>query len=186
MLRSSLEYLILIFHSAATVVEIAPEGISGGLHNNSNITDLTGELNDSRFIISRGDSRIAITLPRDSETIRLNRESRFLVDDYGSPTVLAYRLTKPFKLSDANFNRGVFTFVLAECAVEETDNLELHIPNYYKHFPRDGEDGCEHKSEFRGDYSEPEEDFVTDHEPGTFFPDDAPVKPEPPERKVWI
>lgn len=147
---------------------------------------LTGELNDSRFIMSRGDSRISITLPRDSETIRLNRESRFLVDDYGSPTVLAYRLTKPFKLSDANFGRGVFTFVLSECAVEETDNLELHIPNYYAHFPREDSGdmvGC--GSQFNGDYSEPSDyDAIEETFPENFIGPDPKIAP--PGKKVWF
>jgi len=97
---------------------------------------LTGEYGDKDFIITRGDSRISLTLPKDSYTIRLNRDDRFLIDDYKSPNVLAYRLTKPFKLGGSYGDGGVLYFVLQECNTEDTDNLELRIPNYYDYFPR--------------------------------------------------
>lgn len=99
---------------------------------------LTGEYGDSDYIIVRGDSRITVTLPKDKYTIRLNRDSRFLIDDYGSPNVLAYRLTKPFKLGGSYGEDGIVSFVMQECNTEDTDNFELHIANYYDHFPRDG------------------------------------------------
>ncbi len=97
---------------------------------------LTGEFGDRDFIITRGDSRISLMLPKDSYTIRLNRDDRFLIDDYKSPNVLAYRLTKPFKLGGSYGDGGVLNFVLQECNTEDNDNLELHIANYYDHFPR--------------------------------------------------
>lgn len=98
---------------------------------------LTGEYGDRNFIITRGDARVSLTLPKDRYTIRLNRDDRFLIDDYNSPNVLAYRLTKPFKLGGSYGDDGVLYFVLQECNTEDTDNLELHIPNYYDHFPRE-------------------------------------------------
>lgn len=101
-----------------------------------NITDLTGDYSDRDFIVTRGDSRISLTLPKDSETIRLERENRFIIDDYDAPSPLAYKLTKPFKLGGTYGGDGVLRFVLTECNTEDTDNLELHIPNYYKFFPR--------------------------------------------------
>ena len=97
---------------------------------------LTGEYSDNDFIITRGDSRIALIIAKDRYTIRLNRDDRFLIDDYASPNVLAYRLTKPFKLGGSYDNRGILSFVLQECNTEDTDNFELHIANYYDHFPR--------------------------------------------------
>lgn len=100
---------------------------------------LTGEYGDKDYIVVRGDSRVSMILPRDKETICLKRESRFLIDDYDSSNVLAYRLTKPFKLGGAYNSNGVLSFVLTECDVEDADNLELHIANYYNHFPRNGE-----------------------------------------------
>lgn len=96
---------------------------------------LTGEYGDNNFILMRGDSRISLTLPKDEYTIRLNRDNRFLIDDYDSPNVLAYRLSKPFKLGGSYNGDGVLYFVLQECNTEDSDNLELHIANYYDHFP---------------------------------------------------
>lgn len=84
----------------------------------------------------RGDSRIQITIARDEYTKRLDREARFLVDDPETETVLAYRLTKPFKLTGVFNNQGVYRFVLSEVTTENTDDLVNHIPNYYKYFPR--------------------------------------------------
>lgn len=98
---------------------------------------LTGEYGDRNYVVNRGDSRVYLYLPRDDDTIKLNRTNRFLIDDYDSPNVLAYRLTKPFKLGGSYNGNGVLAFVLTECNTEDTDNLELHIPNYYDHFPRD-------------------------------------------------
>ncbi len=52
------------------------------------------EYSDNDFIITRGDSRIALIIAK-TDTIRLNRDDRFLIDDYASPNVLlAYRLSK--------------------------------------------------------------------------------------------
>ena len=75
-------------------------------------------------------------MPKDAQTLRLRRDDRFLIDDYKSPNVLAYRLTKPFKLGGSFGEGGVLYFVLQECNTEDTDNLDLHIANYYEHFPR--------------------------------------------------
>lgn len=97
---------------------------------------LTGEYGDNEYILVRGDSRLTLTLPRDKETIRLNRDNRFLIDDYDSPNVLAYRLTKPFKLGGTFTGNGILSFVLQECNTEDGDDLERHIANYYDYFPR--------------------------------------------------
>lgn len=101
---------------------------------------LTGEFGDRHFVLNRGDARAYLYLPRDSETIRLNRQNRFLVDDYGSPNVLAYRLTKPFKLGGSYNQNGILSFVITECNTEDTDDLEHHIANYYQYFPRETAD----------------------------------------------
>lgn len=123
---------------------------------------LTGEYGDNNFIITRGDSRISLTLPRDKYTIRLNRDNRFLIDDYDSPNVLAYRLSKPFKLGGSYNGDGVLYFVLQECNTEDSDNFELHIANYYDYFPRDNQIGS---------YDTDTEDTKPDEESG---------------KKVWI
>lgn len=97
---------------------------------------LTGEYGDNQFILTRGDTRISVTLPKDAYTIRLNRKDRFLIDDYDSPNVLAYELSKPFKLGGTYGGEGIVCFVMQECNTEDTDNFELHIANYYDHFPK--------------------------------------------------
>lgn len=99
---------------------------------------LTGEYGDNEYILTRGDTRISVILPKDEYTIRLNRKNRFLIDSFDSPTVLAYELTKPFKLGGSYGQGGVLSYVMQECNTEDTDNFELHIANYYEHFPREG------------------------------------------------
>ena len=59
---------------------------------------------------------------------------------YDSKNVLAYRLTKPFKLGGSYNGEGVLNFVLTECNTEDSDNIELHIANYYDHFPKEKPD----------------------------------------------
>lgn len=87
--------------------------------------------------MSRGDSRLSITVPKNLVTLRFNRESRFIIDDYDSPSPLAYRMTKPYKLGGSFDERGVLRFVLTECNTEDDDNLELHIADYYTYFPEE-------------------------------------------------
>lgn len=100
---------------------------------------LTGEYEDRNFVITRGDSRIAITLPRNEYTAKLGRLHRFLVDDPLSSVMLAYALTKPLKFSgvygktEEELN-GVLKFVLQEVNTTDDDNQELGIADYYKHY----------------------------------------------------
>lgn len=96
---------------------------------------LTGELEDRNFIVTRGDSRIAVTIARNHDTAKLNRESRFIIDDPESTRPLSYLLTKPLKLGMAYGENGVFKFVLQEVTATGDDNFELQIADYYKHFP---------------------------------------------------
>ena len=68
------------------------------MHNNLNITDLTGEYEDRNFIVTRGDSRIAMTIAKNKYTTKFNRENRFLIDDPDADFKLAYILSKPLKV----------------------------------------------------------------------------------------
>lgn len=97
---------------------------------------LTGELEDRKFIITRGDSRIAMTISRNDETVKFGRSNRFLIDDPDSPQKLAYLLTKPLKLGGVYNNKGCFKFVLQEVTSTADDNQELGIADYYIHFPK--------------------------------------------------
>lgn len=115
------------------------------IERNCIVTDgtkyLTGETvssyNENGMAV--GDTRVALTLPRDEYTVKLNRTYRFLIDDYDSGDVLAYRIGKPFKIGGVYNGHGAMTFMMTEVNTEEDDNLELHIADYYKYFPRDGE-----------------------------------------------
>lgn len=101
-----------------------------------NIKDLTGELEDRNFVVTRGDSRISMMIARNEETVRLNREQRFLIDDPESPIKLAYQLTKPLKLGWSFNGDGVYKFVLQEVTATKNDDIENGIADYYKYHPR--------------------------------------------------
>ena len=115
---------------------------------------LTGEYEDRNFVVTRGDSRIAMTIARNERTVKFNRECRFLIDDPESDHKLAYLLTKPLKLGATFNNKGVFKFVLQEVTATDDDNHELGIADYYKHFPKAPADG--------GDESTTPDDNVSD------------------------
>lgn len=100
---------------------------------------LSGEYGDREMIMLRGDSRISMTIAKDQYTAQFGRENRFIIDDYASTDVLAYRMTKPYKLGGSFGETGVYYFVLTECNTEDDDNLELHIADYYQYFPRENE-----------------------------------------------
>lgn len=96
---------------------------------------LTGEFEDKNFIATRGDTRLSCTISRTKESLRLNRQSRFIIDDPDSDEQLAYVLTKPLRMGWTYNNNGIFTFVLQEVPTTDYDNMELKIADYYKHFP---------------------------------------------------
>lgn len=100
---------------------------------------LTGEMEDRHFVITRGDSRIAMRISKNEHTVKLNRENRFLIDDPDSDVKLAYALTKPLKVGHVYNKEGIYTFVLQEVNSTDDDNHELSIADYYKYFPKDNE-----------------------------------------------
>lgn len=87
--------------------------------------------------MTRGDSRIAMTIARNADTVKFGRENRFLIDDPSSGDMLAYLLTKPLKVGKTYNNAGVYSFVLQEVVSTKDDNMSLGIADYYKHFPRE-------------------------------------------------
>lgn len=98
---------------------------------------LTGELEDRNFVVTRGDSRVAMTIARNDDTIKFARDMRFLIDDPDSRLKLAYLLTKPLKLGGTYNKCGVYKFVLQEVTSTEDDNHVLGIADYYKYYPRE-------------------------------------------------
>lgn len=97
---------------------------------------LTGEYEDREFVVTRGDSRIAMTIARNEDTVKFCRESRFLIDDPESQEKLSYLLTKPLKVGMVYNTDGVYSFVLQEVVSTDDDNHELGIADYYKYFPK--------------------------------------------------
>lgn len=112
---------------------------------------LTGEYEDRNFVVTRGDSRIAMTIARNEKTVKFNRKMRFLIDDEDSPHKLAYQLTKPLKLGGVFNGDGVFKFVLQEVTATEDDNHELGIADYYKFFPKGFDDDTEESPDDTGE-----------------------------------
>lgn len=101
---------------------------------------LTGQYEDREFFVTRGDSRLGMVIAKNQHTTKMKRGCRFLIDDPDSELMLAYELTKPFKLSGVYNNHGIFKFVLQEVNTTDDDNQELRIADYYKHYPRAGGD----------------------------------------------
>lgn len=98
---------------------------------------LTGELEDRNFVVTRGDSRIAMTIARNEKTLLFDRTTRFLIDDPLTRHKLAYALTKPLHVGWTYNDHGVFSFVLQEVTATDDDNHELGIADYYKYHPKD-------------------------------------------------
>ena len=77
-----------------------------------------------------------MTIARNTQTARLGRSYRFLIDDGLSEMPIAYALTKPLKLYTVYNGEGAFSFVLQEVDTTDDDNRELMIADYYKVFPK--------------------------------------------------
>lgn len=100
---------------------------------------LTGEYEDRNFVVTRGDSRIAMTIARNKHTAKFGRQHRFIIDDPMSEQKLSYLLTKPLKVGRTYNDKGVYSFVLQEVVSTDNDNLELGIADYYKHFRKEND-----------------------------------------------
>lgn len=100
---------------------------------------MTGDYEDRDFVVTRGDSRIAMTISRNAYTKKFTRESRFIICDEESDNKLAYALTKPLMVGGIYNGKGVYSFLLSETMTTGDDNLSLCIADYYKHFSKDSE-----------------------------------------------
>lgn len=98
---------------------------------------LTGTYEDRDFFVTRGDSRLGMIIAKNEHTTKLKRGCRFLIDDADSELMLAYELTKPFKLGSVYNDKGIFKFVLQEVNTTDDDNQALRVADYYKYFPRE-------------------------------------------------
>jgi len=98
---------------------------------------LTGEYEDKNYIVTRGDSRIAITVPRNQHTALINRETRLLVDEPNENHMLAYTVSKPLKVGSVyGTEDGVYQFVMQEVVMTDNDNASLRVADYYKYYDR--------------------------------------------------
>ena len=125
----------------------------------------------SEQIMSIGDARIAITIGKDSDTNKLSRGRRFLVDDMDARDVLAYQITKPNKLFNVYNGHGVFRFILNEVNLTDNDNVKLRIADYYNwhpHIPLDNE----HRD--------------TDQTVEEIVEEAKSKEPPQPDQKVWL
>ena len=85
---------------------------------------------------TRGDTRLSMTIAITPETLKFNRQSRFIIDDPRANEHLAYVTTKPLRMGSSYNGEGIFKFVMQEVVTTDDDNLDLLIADYYKHFPK--------------------------------------------------
>lgn len=81
-------------------------------------------------LLTIGDSRIAITVGRDADTLELSRGLRFIVDDSGVSDPSVYQITKANRFFNTTPGGGVFRFILTESALTHNDNVAQGIADY--------------------------------------------------------
>lgn len=125
--------------------------------------------------MSVGDARIAVTIAKDQDTIGIERGMRFLIDDdsVSGNNVLAYRVTKPNRLFNVYNGNGIFRYILTECNLEDGDNIEMRVANYYDWAPPKALDS-DHQ-----DVNRPLKDIVAQA-----YEQDA--MPDNPYKEVWL
>lgn len=102
----------------------------------------------SNQLMAIGDSRIAVTIEKDEDTVELARGLRFLIDDADSDFVSAYQITKSNKLYNVFNNEGVFRFILNEVQLTADDNTDLRIADYNNWHPKMATDSDHVDSEY--------------------------------------
>lgn len=99
---------------------------------------LTGEY--SQQFVTVGDARMQVTMPKDEETVLINRDDRFLIDDPDAPDIQAFEVTKLNRISSVYNGHGVCVHMLVESPRNDNvDNYELMIANYYDRIKTQGE-----------------------------------------------
>ena len=100
----------------------------------------SGELATRDLVL--GNIRIELFLPKDSETIKLTRRRRFIVDDYEHAQInlpVVYKITKPILVERRNDEGAVFKYIMAEDAYNASvDNRALMIADYWSLVTEDG------------------------------------------------
>lgn len=78
-------------------------------------------------VLTIGDSRVALTVGKDCDTVELKRGMRFLINDTDSDEPLAYQITKSNKLFNVYNGVGVFRFILNEVESIPEDDYDGRI-----------------------------------------------------------
>nr|DAN85554.1 MAG TPA: head closure knob [Caudoviricetes sp.] len=94
---------------------------------------LIGEAWKSMMTI--GDSRMSLTIPRDADTAILKRGMRFLIDDPIAEETCAYEITKPDRVTNVYDGYGVYKYLCREVNSADTDNKAELIPDNTKYEP---------------------------------------------------
>lgn len=82
-------------------------------------------------LLTIGDARTTLIIPKNEYTRRFKRGTRFIIDDPDTNKPLAYEITKPIRLHNIYDKKGVYKFLLHEVNTTDNDNLELLIADYY-------------------------------------------------------
>jgi len=102
----------------------------------------------SEDLMSIGDSRIAVTIAKDEESIELSRGLRFLIDDEDVEHPMVYQITKANRFFNTTKGNGVFRFILNEVVLTANDNEDLRIADYSNWMPHRELDGDHRDSEY--------------------------------------
>lgn len=94
---------------------------------------LIGEAWKSMMTI--GDSRMSLTIPRDEDTAILKRGTRFLIDDPIAAETCAYEITKPDRVTNVYDGYGVYKYLCREVNSSDADNKAELIPANEKYEP---------------------------------------------------
>ena len=101
------------------------------------ITDVTKYLIGEAWkqMMTIGDSRMSLAIPRDADTATLKRGTRFLIDDPIAVETCAYEITKPDRVTNVYDGHGIYKYLCREVNSSDTDNKAELIPDNIKYTP---------------------------------------------------
>lgn len=106
------------------------------------ITDVTKYLIGEAWkpMMTIGDSRMSLAIPRDMDTASLKRGTRLLIDDPIADETCAYEITKPDRVTNVYDGDGIYKYLCREVNSADTDNKAELIPDNEKYMPGAPED----------------------------------------------
>ena len=94
----------------------------------------TGETDAGNMLIL-GDTRINVRIPRDEESLSMEKTTRFLISN-NTKRPTAYRISKYDDVSDYFVTSGVINLICVEdLFIKDRDNAELMVADYYGKAP---------------------------------------------------